>query len=146
MSSNSSKDTEKTLTEDDDPALDPRNWPASKKVRILTIAVALVVNSTLDTALATGNVKATIKDFGLTADYGWKVLPVSVFLVGYFIGNATLAPLSENYGRRSINLVTTFGSMIWIMACALAPNWAAFNVFRFLNGFLAAGPPSTTTG
>lgn len=136
----------KTLTFGDDPSLNPHNWPQASKVLVLAIGLCLVANSTNGTSLASGGIESTIKEFGLRSGYGWEVLPVSIYLVGYFIGNTTLAPLSENYGRRPVNLVTTFGFAIWMMACALAPNWPAFVVFRLINGFFAAGAPSTISG
>lgn len=142
----STSEAEKTLTLDDDPSLNPQNWPQGRKILILTIAFNLVANGTCGTSLASGGVRNTIKDFGLRDGYGWRVLPVSIYLVGYFIGNTTLAPLSERYGRRTVNLVTSFFYMVWMMATALAPNWAAFIIFRLLNGFFAAGPPSTVSG
>ncbi|THX67036.1 MFS general substrate transporter [Aureobasidium pullulans] len=120
-----SKGLEKTLTFDDDPSLNPQNFSQARKILILSIAVLLTTSSTCGTSLASG---------------------VSIYLVGYFIGNTALAPLSENYGRRPVNLSTIVFYMIWMMACALAPNWAAFNVFRLLNGFFSAGAPATVSG
>jgi MFS family permease len=52
--------------------------------------------------------------------------PVSIYLVSYPIGKTIFAPLSDNYGRRTVNLVTIFGFMMWITACTFAPSWAAF--------------------
>ncbi|THZ71389.1 MFS general substrate transporter [Aureobasidium pullulans] len=141
-----SKGLEKTLTFDDDPSLNPQNFSQARKILILSIAVLLTTSSTCGTSLASGGAKATLRDFGLPEAYGWEVLPVSIYLVGYFIGNTALAPLSENYGRRPVNLLTIVFYMTWMMACALAPNWAAFNVFRLLNGFFSAGAPATVSG
>lgn len=146
LSSDSENWHDKTISSEDDPNLNPQNWPNARKIVILGFAFLLVFNANNGTSLASGGVKATIKEFGLSNSYGWRVLPVSIFLVGYFIGNTILAPLSETYGRRPINLFASFMSMIWMMACALAPNWAALNVFRLLDGFFAAGPPSTISG
>ncbi|THW80126.1 MFS general substrate transporter [Aureobasidium pullulans] len=141
-----SKGLEKTLIFDDDPSLNPQNFSQARKILVLSIAVLLTTSSTCGTSLASGGAKATLRDFGLPEAYGWEVLPVSIYLVGYFIGNTALAPLSENYGRRPVNLSTIVFYMIWMMACALAPNWAAFNVFRLLNGFFSAGAPATVSG
>ncbi|THY88853.1 MFS general substrate transporter [Aureobasidium pullulans] len=141
-----SKGLEKTLTFDDDPSLNPHNFSQARKILILSVAVLLTTSSTCGTSLASGGAKATLRDFGLPETYGWEVLPVSIYLVGYFIGNTALAPLSENYGRRPVNLSTIVFYMIWMMACALAPSWAAFNVFRLLNGFFSAGAPATVSG
>jgi MFS family permease len=135
-----------TLSFEDDPSLNPQNWTQARKDVILGIALALVVCSTNGTSLASGGVRSTLQDFGRTQGFPWRAFPVSIYLVEYTIGNILPGPLSEQYGRRTINLVTTSGFTIWMMACALAPYWAAFSVFRFLNGFFAAGPPSTISG
>lgn len=36
--------------------------------------------------------------------------------------------------------------IIWTMACALAPNWAAFLVFRLLSGIFAASANAIVAG
>ena len=131
---------------DDEPSLNPQNWSRGRKILILAIAFNLVACSTNGTSLASGGIDATTQDFNLSGCYVWKVFPVSIYLVGYFSGNTFLAPLSESFGRRTLNLVTSFGFIVWMMASALAPNWTAFNIFRLLNGFFAAGPPSTVSG
>ena len=87
------------------------------------------------------NVTADImKDFGYDDSYGWRVLPVSIYLVGYTIGNTILAPISESYGRKAVNVFTFAGFTIWTLASALSPNWAALIVFRLLAGFCGGGP------
>lgn len=139
-------DSEKVFTFEDDPSLKPHNWSNARKALILAISYACVANSTIGTSLASGGVESTLETFGLRDDFGWRVLPTSIYLVGYVLGGTTFGPLSENYGRKTINLVTAFASMIWMMACALAPNWAVLNVFRLLNGFFAAGATSTMSG
>lgn len=35
---------------------------------------------------------------------------------------------------------------MWTMACGLAPNWAAFLVFRLFVGIFASGPLAIVTG
>lgn len=141
-----SEDSNRTLSFGDDPSLNPYNWSQPRKHFILAVALYLVVCSTNGSSLASNSGELALKDFGYKEGFGWKVFPVSIYLAGYTIGNTFLGPLSEQYGRRTINLVTTFGFTIWMMACALAPNWAAFNIFRFLNGFFGAGPSSTISG
>lgn len=106
----------------------------------------LIVNSTSASSLASVSVGATMAEFGLPSYQAFTVLPTSTFLAGYFFGNVMLAPLSEIYGRRPVNLATFSLFGIWMMACALAPNWASFNIFRALTGFFAAGPSSTISG
>ena len=56
------------------------------------------------------------------------------------------APLSEQYGRRYITIVTFVVFTIWTLACGLAPNWPAFLVFRLLSGAFASAPIAVVTG
>lgn len=55
-------------------------------------------------------------------------------------------PLSEQYGRRIITRITFSLVVIWTLACALAPSWPAFLVFRFLCGAAAGGPIAVVAG
>ncbi|KAK6579821.1 hypothetical protein PZA11_007529 [Diplocarpon coronariae] len=138
--------SQSVITFDDDPSLNPQNWSQARKIVVLFIAFNLVISSTNGASLATGGITSTLHEFGEENCYGARVLPVAVYLVGYAIGNTVLAPLSEHYGRRPVNLVTTFFFVIWMTGCTCSPNWVAFNVFRFLSGLFAAGPPSTVSG
>ncbi|CZS97053.1 related to fluconazole resistance protein (FLU1) [Rhynchosporium agropyri] len=147
VESNGLSNTEKILTfEEERPSLNPHNWSTTRKTLILAINFALVVNATNGTSLASGGVKATVKHFGVEDAYGWRVLPVSIYLIGYSIGSVLLAPLSEDYGRRPVNLLSTFGFMIGMVVCAVAPTWAVFIIARLFTGVFAAGPPSTAGG
>ncbi|KAK8086231.1 hypothetical protein PG994_001205, partial [Apiospora phragmitis] len=73
-------------------------------------------------------------------------LPIATFLMGFVLGPMTWVPLSEQYGRRIV-VVSTFSIFtIWTMACALAPSWPAFLVFRFLCGAFASASIAVVTG
>lgn len=134
------------LTFDDAPLLNPQNWPKARKAFYMAISLNLVICSTNASSLASGVAESAVKYFRLHYGQGWVVLPTSIFLVGYFIGNLTLSPLSERFGSRKLLLGTTTGFLIWMMACALAPTWAALNIFRLLNGYAAAGASSSISG
>lgn len=79
-------------------------------------------------------------------DGSQTILPATCFLVGFVLGPLVFAPLSEQYGRRIVLLSTLLLYMIFTMATALAPNWAAFLVFRLLAGTFASPPMSVTGG
>lgn len=74
------------------------------------------------------------------------VLPTSIFLVGYVLGPLVFSPLSEEYGRQYVMLVTFGLYTIFTMAVCVAPNWAAFNIFRLFCGIFASSPISVTGG
>jgi MFS family permease len=84
-------------------------------------------------------------EFGITSR-AQQVLPISIFILGYVLGPLFFGPISEQYGRRTI-FVSTFSLLIiFTMACALAPNWPAFLVFRVLTGIFASSPIVVTGG
>ena len=62
------------------------------------------------------------------------------------LGPVGWAPMSEQFGRRWLTVGTFFIFCIWTMACALAPNWPAFLVFRLFVGVFAGAPIAIVTG
>lgn len=62
------------------------------------------------------------------------------------LGPIVWAPLSEQFGRRWLIVGTFVMFCIWTLACALAPNWPAFLVFRLLVGVFASAPIALVTG
>ncbi|KAI9158623.1 MFS-type efflux pump MFS2 [Paramyrothecium foliicola] len=117
----------------DDPE-NPYNWSISKKTKILLVTVFLIINATMGSSLPSMAVPYIAREYGVESQEQ-KVLPISVYLIGLVLGPLTWGPLSEHLGRRNISLATHAGLTIFTMACALAPNWPAFLVFRFLAGY-----------
>ncbi|KAI4156042.1 MAG: hypothetical protein L6R39_001158 [Caloplaca ligustica] len=74
------------------------------------------------------------------------VLPISLFLVGYVFGPIVFAPLSETYGRRIVMVTTFVFFTIFTLACAVAPNWPFFLVFRLLSGITASSAIAVVGG
>ncbi|KAI5298902.1 hypothetical protein KEM55_002801, partial [Ascosphaera atra] len=71
-----------------------------------------------------------------------KVLPISIYLVGYIFGPLFLSPLTELYGRALVLKVSWLTFVCWSLGCALAPTWVGFLFFRFLSGVSASAPMS----
>lgn len=101
--------------------------------------MSTVINSTLGSALPSGAMPEIAKRFHVTNDQQ-RVLPISMYLVGYVLGPLLFGPLSESYGRKMIMLSTFFFFTVFTMACALSPNWPALLVFRLIAGINAAAP------
>jgi MFS family permease len=96
-------------------------------------------NTCLSAALPTGALDTLTLAFNVTSKQE-KALPVAVFLVGYIFGPLIFGPMSESFGRR-ICFLSSFGLYtLSTLACALAPNWSALLVFRFLVGIGASAP------
>ena len=67
-------------------------------------------------------------------------LPITTYLLGYVLAPLVFGPISEQYGRRPLMIWAFWCYIFFTMACALAPNFAAFCVFRLLTGISASAP------
>ncbi|KHN98269.1 fluconazole resistance protein (FLU1) [Metarhizium album ARSEF 1941] len=128
----------------DDPD-NPHNWSTSRKTFAVLICVMLVLNSTMSSALPSMAIP------NITAEYGvnestQSVLPISVFLIGYIFGPLIWGPLTEHFGRRNLTVVTFVVFTLFTMACALAPSWGSFLVFRMVCGVCAGAPIAIVAG
>ncbi|KAG6357721.1 hypothetical protein INS49_013600 [Diaporthe citri] len=120
----------------------PYNW---KKALIVLTSMVTVVNSTMGSALPSNAIPYFTKEWEVTSQMQ-RTLPIAIFLVGYIFGPIVWAPLSEQFGRRWLIVGTFAVFCIWTLACALAPNWPAFLVFRLLVGVFASAPIALVTG
>lgn len=109
------------------------------------VGTLLSINSTMGSSVASNEIPALQEVFHVP-DGSQTILPATMFLVGFVLGPLVFAPLSEQYGRRTVLISTLCLYLIFSMATALAPNWAAFLVFRLLSGVFASPPMSVTGG
>ncbi|KPM39328.1 hypothetical protein AK830_g7228 [Neonectria ditissima] len=123
----------------------PYNWSTPRKIAVLAYTSLLVVNSTMGSALPSMAIPEIVKGFGVTSEEQ-RVLPISVYLIGYVFGPIIWGPLSEHWGRRNLSFITFFFFTIFTMACALAPNWPALLIFRFFTGAFASSPIAIVAG
>ncbi|KAJ5529534.1 MFS general substrate transporter [Penicillium freii] len=111
----------------------PHNWSGAKKSFVFLTTMLVVLNSNMGSSLTGNAIQSITKEFGVESQLQ-KALPMSIFLVGPIVW----APLSEEFGRRVI-VITTFPLFtIFTMACALAPTWASFLVFRLFTGIFGS--------
>lgn len=75
-----------------------------------------------------------------------KVLPISVYLIGYVFGPIIWGPLSEHLGRRTLSIITFTLFTIFTMACGFSPNWASLLVFRLFCGVFGSAPIAIVAG
>jgi MFS family permease len=99
----------------------------------------------MGSALPSMAIPKIVDDFGVTSEEQ-RVLPISVYLIGYVFGPIIWGPLSEHFGRRNLSFVTFGFFTIFTMACAVAPNWPALLVFRFFTGVFASSPIAIVAG
>ncbi|KAF3766489.1 MFS general substrate transporter [Cryphonectria parasitica EP155] len=130
--------------EPDDPE-NPYNWTGRKKASIVVTTMATVVNSTMASSLPSNAIPYMMEEWHVNST-SQQVLPISMFLVGYVFGPIMWAPLSEQFGRKRFTIATFVVFSLWTLACALAPNWPAFLVFRLFVGAFASAPIAVVTG
>lgn len=105
----------------------------------------VVINSTMGSSLPSNAIPSISSYFNITSSYA-KILPISMYLLGYVVGPVLFGPLSESYGRKGIMITTFVGFSVFTMACALAPNYPALLIFRVLTGINASSPIAVTGG
>ncbi|KAK3387557.1 major facilitator superfamily transporter [Podospora didyma] len=130
--------------EENDPE-NPYNWSGRKKAGILLTTMMLIVNSTMGSALPSNALPFIADDWDVVSEQQ-KVLPISVYLIGYVMGPILWAPLSEQYGRKKLTIGTFIMFTLFTLACALSPTWAAFLIIRLFTGVFASAPIAIVPG
>lgn len=123
----------------------PNNWPTGKKLLVLSAGIVAVIHSTLGSSLPSNAIPYIAAEFGVTSEIQ-MVLPISSFLMGFVFGPTLCGPLSENYGRKLVMLISFSMFTVFTMACALASSWWSFLLYRFLAGLMAAAPIACVGG
>ncbi|KAK9422854.1 putative MFS general substrate transporter [Seiridium unicorne] len=112
----------------------PLNWSPARKWVYTTTVVWISGIVGFSSSVQTPALPAIAKDFQTTTLI--STLGSTTYLVGCAFGPQVFAPLSELWGRNPLYyssfLITTLANL----ACALAPNIAAFLIFRFIAGLL----------
>ncbi|KAK3392450.1 major facilitator superfamily domain-containing protein, partial [Sordaria brevicollis] len=130
--------------EEDDPE-NPYNWSSGKKSAILFTAVMLILNSSMGSALPSNAIPFIVEEWKIESEQE-TVLPISIYLIGYVMGPILWAPLSEQYGRRKLSIGTFSMFALFTLACALAPHWISFIIFRLFSGIFASAPIALVPG
>ncbi|KAE8829798.1 hypothetical protein PTNB73_06232 [Pyrenophora teres f. teres] len=127
----------------DDPH-NPKQWSTPHRVGatllVCTVAFVATAASAIDSAVIT----RASADFGVSEVA--ESLATALFLVGFGLGALLLSPLSELVGRYPVYLGSLLVFACWILGAALAPNFGAQIVFRFLAGFSASTPLTVAGG
>ncbi|KAH8678236.1 major facilitator superfamily domain-containing protein [Xylariales sp. PMI_506] len=123
----------------------PYNWSTARKWAIVVTTMILIVNSTMGSSLPSMAIPYITAEWGITSTEE-HVLPISTYLIGYVMGPIIWGPLSEHFGRKNLTMMTCALFIAWTVGCALAPNWSALLVFRFLAGAVASSPIAIVAG
>lgn len=114
----------------------PRNWTLSWRIAI-TVLIWLNVFS-LDWcsgAISEESNKSAL-EYHVSAET--NSLTSATFVFGVAIGSLAAGPIAETTGRNPIYIVSRFVHIVFTLGSALAPNFGAQLVFRFLAGLGAS--------
>ncbi|KAE8150323.1 major facilitator superfamily domain-containing protein [Aspergillus avenaceus] len=123
----------------------PSAWPRRKKNFVVFVGLFTLFNSVFDSTIPSGGIRFIAADLDVHNETQ-RVLPTSVYLIGYVMGPLAFGPMSEVYGRRKVMVGTFVLFTVFTLACAVAPNWSALIIFRTLCGIFASTPIAVTGG
>lgn len=116
----------------------PKNWSRRRRWYLTYFAGLLGFNATFASSAPSGIATQLMARFNLSEEVA--ALTISLFVAGYCVGPLFWGPLSEQYGRRLIFLVTFPVYICFQVGCALSKNTASIIIFRLLGGLFAAAP------
>ncbi|OAX37276.1 MFS general substrate transporter [Rhizopogon vinicolor AM-OR11-026] len=114
----------------------PKNWSRARRWYLTGLSGFLTLDVSFASSAPAGIATQLRTSFKLSEMV--TAMTISVFIVGYCVGPLFWGPLSEQYGRRPIFLVTVPVYACFQVGCALSKNAASLIVFRFLSGIFAA--------
>jgi hypothetical protein len=126
----------------DDP-FNPKTWSTLRRIGATLIVCLVAFVATLSSAIDSAVVTDTMAEFHVS-DVAAS-LATAIFLVGFGIGSLLCSPLSVLLGRYPVYLGSLCVFGCWVLGAALAPNFGAHLIFRFLAGF-ASSTPLTVAG
>lgn len=122
----------------------PMNFTSTRKWFIIFIVTMSVFAVTLTSSAYSGSTNELLEQFHCSTEL--FALGISLYVLGFAIGPALWAPLSELYGRR-ILFITTHTCMVAFVAGSAGSNsMAALLVLRFLTGMFGASPLTNSGG
>lgn len=120
------------------------NFSPAKKWFIIFIVPLSVFAVTLTSSAYSGSANELLMQFHCSSEL--FALGISLYVLGFAIGPALWAPLSELYGRR-ILFVTTHTCLVAFVAGSAGVNSiAALLVLRFLTGMFGSSPLTNSGG
>lgn len=117
---------------------DPRKWSQNKKWFITIFLGIVCFDVALGSAIVTGDIEGPMKTFGVSQEV--IILTITLFVLGFGFGPLLFAPLSEEFGRKPIYVITLFIAVIFIIPCGDAKNIGTLLVCRLIDGFFFSAP------
>jgi multidrug resistance protein len=122
----------------------PMNFPAARKCLITAIGTLSVFAITLTSSAYSGSADEIISEFNVSSEV--FALGIALFVLGFAVGPALWAPLSELYGRKILFITTHACFVAFVAAAAGSKSIASLMVFRFFGGTFGASPLTNSGG
>jgi len=122
----------------------PMNFSTARKWLITAIGTLSVFAITLTSSAYSGSAEEIISEFNVSSEV--FALGIALFVLGFAVGPALWAPLSELYGRRILFITTHACFVAFVAASAGCNSMASLLVFRFLSGTFGASPLTNSGG
>ncbi|KAL2157773.1 hypothetical protein VTH06DRAFT_5041 [Thermothelomyces fergusii] len=126
-----------------DPA-NPFNYSRGRKWFLTSIVTCSILSITLTSSAYSSTSAQVMAEFGASPEVA--ALGVSLFVLGFAVGPALWAPLSELYGRRILYIITHGVVVAFVAASAGCRSMASLLVFRFLAGTFGASTMTNSGG
>ena len=117
----------------------PANGPVPGSAAFVVLIAAVLTMSAMTIDINLPAIPATAEAFGSSATKAQ--LSVSLFFVGFAMGQAFFGPLADRFGRRPVLLGGIVGYLLATVACAVAPTIDALLAARLVQGLAAASGP-----
>ncbi|EME39391.1 hypothetical protein DOTSEDRAFT_91758 [Dothistroma septosporum NZE10] len=115
----------------DDP-LNPRNWPIPR--RCLIFAILWINVFAVDWASSADSQAGSRIASAFHVSEEAEALSPSLYTFGLALGSLFAGPTSETAGRNPVYVISRCFHVAWLIGAALAPDFGAQCVFRFLAG------------
>lgn len=112
--------------------LNPRNWTITRRCTIFAI-LWINVFAVDWASSADSQAGATIAEQFHVSEEAEALSP-SLYTFGLALGSLFAGPISETVGRNPVYVISRCFHVVWLVGAALAPNFGAQCVFRFLAG------------
>ncbi|KAI9888198.1 MAG: hypothetical protein M1820_010242 [Bogoriella megaspora] len=122
----------------------PQNWSLAYKTLVIAMMSYSTTVVTLYSTSYTSGIPGLQQDFGITETTG--ILGLTTYLLGLGLGCLISAPMSEQFGRRPLYIISMAFFAVLVLPCVLAKNIKAILISRFFGAIAAAAMISNAPG
>jgi MFS family permease len=121
---------------------DPYNWPEWKKLSNLMLVAFHAMMATFTAAAVIPAYENIAEDFDTSITRASYMTSLQIAVLGF--SPLFWKPLSNRYGRRPIWLISTMGSLLFNVACALSHTYSTMAICRAFTSFFIS--PASAIG